>query len=875
MLIPHTQQTLELLTQLYGPDLADAQLRLEHEGYQSGADAVNNAISRRTAGGAFGDTAVARPLIASLVNTLVDKLQSDIMKATGKGQPSKAARALSLVKQYTTHEGLNRIAYIAIRGLVNRVSKSDNATIQDVSMAIGREIEDECRYGRIRDLDAAYWRNHEELAIKKRPGLVYRKSVAAARERVLLSSDDLTTWDAWNAEIRFALGSQMISYLVEMGVCEMRCVFERRPRMLKPIKRNLVSLTQEATQWLHQRQDFLLTTTPHFMPMLVPPKPWVSLNSGGYWGYGQSNPGFVKIRSKRTLNRYTDVDLTRCFSAVNAIQETPWVINGAVLDVLREIMTWPSPGACGIEPPSMQPLPPKPVHRITGEPLPDEAPEWKQWRKDAHRIYQQERSRVSRRLRTESALRVAERFADAERLWFPFNCDFRGRMYAIPSFSPQGTDLDKGLLLLADALPMGDTGEYYLRQQLANTYGHDKEPLDFRQKWTHDAEPMIVDCGTNPLDFREWMNADSPFQFLAACIEYVRWKNAPVPRDYRCGLPIAFDGSCSGIQHFSAMLRDEVGATAVNLVPGDKPADIYRVVADAVSARVEHDLLHGTENTNEIRTDESTGEIRESVRWGTKQLAQAWLQYGITRSVTKRCVMTLPYGSKQYGFTDQLISDIVNPYTARHGDALFGNPRVAAGYMSRHIWESLSTIVVAAVEGMRWLRQVASVCNAENVPVHWVSPTGFPVWQEYRESSMQIIKTVLAGSIKVHSSVQRDETVDVVNPLSRHEQMNGIAPNFVHSLDAAHMMLTVEACESRGIRHFACVHDSFGTCPGGAHVLAGVVRETFVDMYTQNDVLQSFADAVSSTLTTETVPDIPQKGTLDLSVVRNSLYCFC
>ena len=158
MLIPHTQQTLELLTQLYGPDLADAQLRLEHEGYQSGADAVNNAISRRTAGGAFGDTAVARPLIASLVNTLVDKLQSDIMKATGKGQPSKAARALSLVKQYTTHEGLNRIAYIAIRGLVNRVSKSDNATIQDVSMAIGREIEDECRYGRIRDLDAAYWR---------------------------------------------------------------------------------------------------------------------------------------------------------------------------------------------------------------------------------------------------------------------------------------------------------------------------------------------------------------------------------------------------------------------------------------------------------------------------------------------------------------------------------------------------------------------------------------------------------------------------------------------------------------------------------------------------------------------------------------------
>jgi DNA-directed RNA polymerase len=32
-------------------------------------------------------------------------------------------------------------------------------------------------------------------------------------------------------------------------------------------------------------------------------------------------------------------------------------------------------------------------------------------------------------------------------------------------------------------------------------------------------------------------------------------------------LPVAFDGSCNGLQNYSMMLRDEVGGAATNLVP--------------------------------------------------------------------------------------------------------------------------------------------------------------------------------------------------------------------------------------------------------------------------------------------------------------------
>ena len=42
------------------------------------------------------------------------------------------------------------------------------------------------------------------------------------------------------------------------------------------------------------------------------------------------------------------------------------------------------------------------------------------------------------------------------------------------------------------------------------------------------------------------------------------------------------------------------------------------------------------------------------------------------------------------------------------------------------------------------------------------------------------------------------------------DQMDGIVAHFVHSRDAAHMMLTVNRLHGLGLRHFAMVHDSYG-----------------------------------------------------------------
>jgi DNA-directed RNA polymerase len=113
--------------------------------------------------------------------------------------------------------------------------------------------------------------------------------------------------------------------------------------------------------------------------------------------------------------------------------------------------------------------------------------------------------------------------------------------------------------------------------------------------------------------------------------------------------------------------------------------------------------------------------------------------------------------------------------------------------------------------------------------------------------------------------------------LDRRKQSQGIAPNFVHSCDAAHMMLTVVRAKQAGIDNFAMIHDSFGTTAGDVEQLYHVVREAFVEMYSEIDVIESFRDEMVQQLSDENILKmdvLPKRGTLDLNKVCESRYCF-
>ncbi|WP_455915107.1 DNA-directed RNA polymerase [Pantoea agglomerans] len=68
------------------------------------------------------------------------------------------------------------------------------------------------------------------------------------------------------------------------------------------------------------------------------------------------------------------------------------------------------------------------------------------------------------------------------------------------------------------------------------------------------------------------------------------------------------------------------------------------------------------------------------------------------------------------------------------------------------------------------------------------------------------ISTLILGK-EVRAKVSEDD-----KDINAAKQSSGVAPNYVHSMDACHLRMTVNlANEKYGIKAFSLVHDSFGT----------------------------------------------------------------
>ena len=63
------------------------------------------------------------------------------------------------------------------------------------------------------------------------------------------------------------------------------------------------------------------------------------------------------------------------------------------------------------------------------------------------------------------------------------------------------------------------------------------------------------------------------------------------PATYMCRLPVHQDGSCNGLQHYAALGRDEAGGEQVNLMPRERPGDVYTGIANVLKKIVAEDML--------------------------------------------------------------------------------------------------------------------------------------------------------------------------------------------------------------------------------------------------------------------------------------------
>jgi DNA-directed RNA polymerase len=442
-----------------------------------------------------------------------------------------------------------------------------------------------------------------------------------------------------------------------------------------------------------------------------------------------------------------------------------------------------------------------------------------------------------------STLAIARELAAEPAIYFPHQLDFRGRAYAVPiGLNPQGNDHAKALLTFADTMgkPILDAeGAGFLAIDGANRFGFDKADLDERIAWVEERQDMIRYTAENPLGDLWWADADEPWRFLAWCFEYAAFLDHGF--GFVTTLPCSADGSCNGLQHFSAMLRDPVGGAAVNLVPHPKPADIYQRVADRVIQKLRS------------RPDD----------W----VARGWVDFGINRKITKRPVMVLPYGGTfkscmgyvRDAVTEKIADGQENPF----GDELGKH----AAALARYVWDSIGDVVVAARDAMDWLQQCARAASKHGEVITWIAPSGFPAHQCYMDQSERRVKTRLQGSLVYLTINEETDTID------GSRQALAVSPNFVHSLDAAAMMLTINLCLDNGVGAFAMIHDSYGTVAPDMPMLQACLRHAFVDMYEDHDVLEEFLTALPEKVRAD-CPQLPPRGTLNIREVLKSDFFF-
>ena len=152
--------------------------------------------------------------------------------------------------------------------------------------------------------------------------------------------------------------------------------------------------------------------------------------------------------------------------------------------------------------------------------------------------------------------------------------------------------------------------------------------------------------------------------------------------------------------------------------------------------------------------------------------------------------------------------------------------------------------------------------------MEWKTPTGFHVFQSYMDLSTSRLKTILQDTT-IRLSLNVDST-----ELSASEQSNGLAPNFIHSMDASALIKTVAQCKNINITAYAMVHDSYGTHAADALILAKLLRQEFIALYTDHDPLLALGTTIRKKTPDAELPELPAKGNFDLEKVSDSLYFF-
>ncbi|KAJ2098316.1 DNA-directed RNA polymerase, partial [Coemansia sp. S100] len=715
-------------------------------------------------------------------------------------------------------------------------------------------------------------------------GKLFNMAVRRAKAHELRENSNQDWLDTWDITTKTRIGSLLLSMLIETArIPELSNdpeTGQRTQRMVPAFSHGYelskgrkfgILRAHNSLRELFKSDALVGVVNARHLPMLVPPRPWLTFNSGGY--LSQDEP-CMRIKDNAEQLRYlkkasNDDRLYTLLAGLDSLGLTKWSINRPIFDAVRKV--WNSGKEIAKIPARTfdRPEPVKPEDYETNDKARIkygmEMQEWNNNRASQH----------SERCDCNYKVEIARAFLNYP-MYFPHNMDFRGRAYPIPPhFNHLGNDLCRGLLVFHEGRPLGERGMYWLKIHLANLFGKDKLSHDERLAFVDSNLGNIMASADNPVpdslvdgstDAAQpwWLEAEDAWQALAACVELTEAVRSPDPAEYVSRLHIHQDGTCNGLQHYAAMGRDTKGAFEVNLMPSDRPQDVYAGVLSGVIRLIDEDAKQG---------------VQEAVALRDK----------LTRKIVKQTVMTNVYGVTLIGAKEQIAARLreIKDENGQHEFDVVVVSKIAL-YVAKKIFESLGEMFTQAQQIQNWLNESARriaksmpesaleswkrmildskesqtkfrsalrdakensrVLDNETIleirpdlgpgaqrrkrlnalatkpmtTVVWTTPLGLTVVQPYRKLVKRNVATTLQSIVVSDSNMP--------SPVNSQKQKTAFPPNYVHSLDASHMTLSAIECKKAGLV-FASVHDSYWTHACDVDTMNNIIRDQFVQLH--------------------------------------------
>jgi DNA-directed RNA polymerase len=370
---------------------------------------------------------------------------------------------------------------------------------------------------------------------------------------------------------------------------------------------------------------------------------------------------------------------------------------------------------------------------------------------------------------------------------FPYFLDSRSRMYVITTcgFSPQGADHEKALLVPTYKEVLTPSG-FTALVEAARGYSEVKWDI-----------VLMAQHGKYPDHYVEqWMKADKPYSYLACAkmiSEFLDNPKEPLPAF------IPLDGRCSGLQHWSAVIRSSAITKHLGMDADEADLDIYEKVADDWKAILPPE------------------EKQFATRKAAKVPVMTW-GYNATMMTSMEHMAKL-FGAKQKW--DMESKSFIN---TSEGLARGETSRLGVD-LYRQLQQTLGPLQAA----VSWVSDCATLISKQgNVEIRWPTPDGFTCLQRKVKGERLDLDCVISDGSRFTLQIL-DFSKEVPNT-AKHR--SAIAPNIIHSLDATHLRMVARRLKELGLP-MIFIHDSFSTHCNHRGVLYDIIVETFIELYSR------------------------------------------